>query len=333
MHKHKPKVFLTRRIPGAAVQQLKKSCQVKIYPKDQVIPRKELLKGARWCDALLCLLTDKIDKEVIDANPHLKVISNYAVGYDNIDVEYATRKGIPVCHTPCREATDAVAEHTLALLFGLAKRLYESNAYIREGKWQSWAPSLLLGTLLRGKTLGLIGLGRIGGGVAERAQCLGMKVIYHDVIRNREMEKKSGLKFVSMKTVLKNSDFISLHVPLLPSTYHLIGARELKTMKKTACLINTARGPVVDEKALIEALERKQIAGAGLDVYEQEPRINPRLAKLGNVLLTPHTASSTREVREQMTKDAVENILTVLQGKKAGKTVNEEVYNRQKKKK
>ena len=173
------KVFITRQIPGVAISLLKKHFQVKVYPKDEKIPRTELLKGVRWCDALLCLLTEKIDTEVIDANPNLKVISNYAVGYNNIDVAYATKKGIPVCNTPSQEVVDAVAEHTFALLFGIAKRIHEDEEYLREHKWKAWAPKLLLGTLIKGKTIGIVGLGRIGSGVAERLSCMGVKTIYY----------------------------------------------------------------------------------------------------------------------------------------------------------
>ena len=322
----KPKVFITRKIPGPAISLLQKHFQVRVYPKDQVIPRKELLKGVKWCDALLCLLTDKIDKDVIDANPHLKVISNYAVGYDNIDVPYATKKSIPVCNTPSDIISDAVAEHTFALVLGLAKRLHEDEEYVREHKWKTWAPRLLLGIQLKGKTVGVVGLGRIGSGVVERTSCMGIKTIYYDTKRNPQFEKKFHAKFVSFDTLLKTADFVTLHVPLLPSTRHLISTKQLHMMKKTAYVINTSRGPVVDEKALIQALKRRQIAGAGLDVYESEPQVNPQLTALDNVMLTPHTASATVECRIQMSKDAGENILAILRGKKAPKTVNPEVY-------
>src|SRR3989344_6145249 len=278
----KPKVFITRNIPGSAIPLLKKQFQVKVYPKDQFIPRTELIKGLNWCDALLCLLTDKIDKEIIGANPRLKVISNYAVGYNNIDVAYANKKNIPVCNTPSQEVVDAVAEHTFALLFGIAKRIHEDEEYLREHKWKAWAPKLLLGTLIKGKTIGIVGLGRIGSGVAERLSCMGVKIIYYDVKPDKEFEKKYHAHYVSLHTLLKTADFITLHVPLLPSTKHLINAKTLKLMKKTAYLINTSRGEVVDEKALIYALEKKQIAGAGLDVYETEPRGNPKLTALHN---------------------------------------------------
>lgn len=322
----KKKVFVSRQIPGDAIPLLKKHFNVKVYPKDEKIPRKELLKGVKWCDALLCILTEKIDKEIIDANPNLKVISNYAVGFNNVDVKYATKKGIPVCNTPSQQVVDAVAEHTFALLLGLAKRLHEDEIHVRKHKWKSWAPKLLLGIQVKDKTIGIVGLGRIGSGVAERARCMGLKVIYHDVRRDKKFEKKYKAKKAPMKSLLKQADFVTLHVPLLPSTKHLISSKELKLMKKTAYLINTSRGPVVDEKALVKALKKKQIAGAGLDVHETEPSKDHPLHKMNNCILTPHVASATVEVRQQMGLDAAQSIIAILKGKKSKKTVNPEVY-------
>ncbi len=325
--KSRMKVFVTRKFPGPGLDFLKRYYEVRVYPKDQVIPRKELLKGVRWCDALLCFLTDKIDKEVIDACPDLKIISIYAVGYNNIDVKYATSKCIPVCNTPSQAVVDAVAEHTFALLLGVAKRIHEADEKVREGKWKGWEPEFLLGTLIKGKTLGIIGLGRIGAGVAERAaHGMKMKVLYHDIIRNKDFEKKYKAQFVPIKKLLQQSDFITLHVPLLPETRHLISTKELSQMKKTAYLINTSRGPVIDEEALIKALQKKIIAGAGLDVFEKDSEVDKHLIKMDNVILTPHIASATVEVRIQMSKDAAENVHLVLRGKKAAKTVNQEVY-------
>ena len=328
----KAKVFVTRHIPGDAIQRLKKKYNVKVYPKDQIIPRKALLKGVKWCDALLCILTEKIDQEVLDANPNLKIVSNYAVGYNNVDVEYATKKGIVVTNTPSQEVVDAVAEHTFALLLGIAKRLHEDEEYVREHKWKSWAPQLLLGTQVKGKTLGIVGLGRIGAGVAERASHgMGMKVIYSDVRKNPRFEKKYKAKKVSLNTLLKTADFITLHVPLLKSTHHLIGKKELNMMKSTAYLINTSRGPVIDEKALVNTLRMRKIAGAGLDVHETEPSTDYPLQRLDNCILTPHVASATVEVREQMSKDAADNIIAVLSNKKPKKIVNPQVWAKRRK--
>ncbi len=320
------KVFVTRKIPGDAIKRLKKHFTVRVYPKDEKIPRKELLKGVKWCDALLCLLTEKIDKQVIDANPNLKVISNYAVGYNNVDVKYATEKGIPVCNTPSQQVVDAVAEHAFTLMLSVAKRIHEDEIYVRKHKWKAWAPELLLGKQIKGKTLGIIGLGRIGKGVAERASHgMGMNVLYHDLRKDAKFEKKYGAKKVPLNTLLKKSDFITLHVALNKKTHHLISTKELKLMKKTAYLINTSRGPVIDEKALTKALQKKQIAGAGLDVHETEPSKNHPLHKMNNCILTPHTASATVEVRLQMGTDAANNIFAILKRKGKPKIVNPEV--------
>jgi len=317
---------VTRKIPKKGIQLLRRHFLVKVYQKDQVIPRKELLKEVKQCDALLSLLTEKIDAEVLNANSKLKVVSNYAVGYDNIDVKAATAKGIIVCNTP-GVLENAVAEHTFALMLALSKRIVEADRFTRAGKYKRWEPMLLLGTELEGKTIGIIGLGRIGAGVAERARKgMGVNVLYHDIKRNKQFEKEYQAKYVSLSELLKKSDFVSLHVPLLPSTKHLIGKEELRLMKKTAYLINTSRGPVVDEKALVEALEKKHIAGAGLDVYENEPKLTPGLTKLKNAVLTPHTASATVEARTAMSELAAQNIIDVLQGRRAKFTINPEVY-------
>ena len=324
-------MFVTRIIPKKGIQLLRRHFLVKVYPKDQAISRKELLKEVKQCDALLSLLTEKIDREVLNANPKLKVVSNYAVGYDNIDVKAATAKGIIVCNTP-GVLEDAVAEHTFALMLALSKRIVEADCFVRAGKYKRWEPMLLLGTELKGKIIGIIGLGRIGAGVAERARRgMGVNVLYHDIKRNKDFEEKYQAKYVSLSELLKKSDFVSLHVPLLPSTRHLIGKEELRLMKKTAYLINTSRGPVVDEKALVEALQKKHIAGVGLDVYENEPKLTPGLTKLKNAVLTPHTASATVEARTAMSELAAQNIIDVLKGKKAKFTVNPEVYGKKRK--
>ena len=326
----KKKVFVTRQIPKKGILLLRRHFLVKVYNKDQAIPRKELLKEVKHCDALLSLLTEKIDSEVFKANPNLKVVSNYAVGYDNVDVKAATANGIPVCNTP-GVLENAVAEHTFALLLALCKRIAEADQYVRAGKYKRWEPMQLPGTALEGNTIGIIGLGRIGAGVAERARKgMGVNVLYHDIKRNKQFEKELQAKFVSLPELLKKSDFVSLHVPLLPSTRHLISKEELRLMKKTAYLINTSRGPVIDEKALVDALKKKHIAGAGLDVYENEPSLTPGLTKLKNVILTPHTASATVEARTAMSELAAQNIIDVLQGRKAKFTVNPEVYRKRK---
>ena len=316
------KIFITRKIPESGVKLLKKKHTVKIYGKDQAIPKNDLLAGVKWCDALLPLLTDKVDGSVMDANPNLKVIANYAVGFNNIDVKAATERGIPVTNTP-GVLTDAVADHAAALLLGIARRIPESDRFTRAGKYKVWSPMLLLGPELRGKTLGILGSGRIGSAFAERMyKGFGMNIMYYDVKRNPAVEKKFKAKYGSIAQVLKTADFVSIHVPLLPSTHHLIGAKELKSMKKTSYLINTSRGPVIDEKALVSALKSKTIAGAALDVFENEPKLASGLSKLENVILTPHTASATEQARGAMSEIAANNILAVLSGKKPITLVN-----------
>ena len=321
----KPKVFITRKIPESGITLLQKYCQVRVYPRDEVASREELLKGVMWCHALLCLLTDRIDGELISASPTLRVIANYAVGFDNIDVKAATRRNIPVTNTP-EVLTDAVAEHTFALMMAIARRIPESDRFTRAGKYQGWEPMLFLGTELKSKTLGIIGLGRIGSGVAQRAaKGMGMKILYFDIKRNHQFEQAYQAKFAEIDFIIKEADFITIHVPLLPTTKHLIGAKEFKMMKKTAYLINTSRGPIIDERALVEALKKRGIAGAALDVYEFEPNLSAGLERLANVVLTPHTASGTYETRSAMAELAAMNILEVLKGKIPPNLVNKEV--------
>ncbi|OGL74038.1 hypothetical protein A3F28_03955 [Candidatus Uhrbacteria bacterium RIFCSPHIGHO2_12_FULL_57_11] len=318
------KIFITREIPDQGIEILKKAGHaVSVYPKDEIIPRKELLRSVKGVDALLPLLTDKIDGEVMDAaGKNLKIIANYAVGFDNVDLPAAAERKIVVTNTPAPEVSETVAEHTFALMIGMAHRLVESDTYARAGKYKGWGPMILLGVDLYGKTLGIIGSGRIGAAVAQRAvKGFKMKVVYSDPRQNPEFEKEFGAGYLPMDKLLGVSDFISLHVPLLPSTRHLISTPQFGMMKKTAYLINTARGPIVDEKALLVALRAKQIAGAGLDVFECEPAIDCdltdklELKKFPNVILTPHTASATIEARQAMSRLAAENIAAVLSGK------------------
>lgn len=321
------RVFVTRRIPEEGLNLLRGKVDLEVWKEDRVIPREELLKRVKGVDALLPLLTDKIDASVMDAaGPQLKIISNYAVGYDNIDVKAATERKIMVTNTP-GVLTEAVAEHTFALLMAIARRIPESDRFTRAGKYKGWEPMLLLGTELQRKILGVVGLGRIGSRVAEMAaKGMGMKVIYHDPKRDEKFEKEFKAKFCKdLPDLLKEADFVSLHVPLLPATRHLIGEKELKAMKKTAYLINTSRGPVVDEEALVSALKKGWIKGAALDVYEKEPKLAPGLTKLENVVLAPHTASATIEARGAMARLAAQAILDVFAGKKPENLVNKNV--------
>ncbi len=322
----KTKIYITRNIPDEGIKMLKrrKSIKLDIWKEDKPIPRKELLKRVKGSDIVLSILTEKIDAKVMDAaGPQLKMIANYAVGFNNIDLDAAKERGIVITNAPAKEVGESVAEHAIAMIFGLAHRIVETDDFTRAGKYKSWGPELLLGTDVKGKTLGIIGTGRIGESIAKRMyDGFGVKVIYNDIERKLKLEKKYKAKYRSKMQLLKEADFVSLHVPLLDSTRHLIGAKELRAMKKTAFLINTARGPVVDELALVKALTHGDIAGAGLDVYECEPMIdcNPRdnyeLRKLKNVILTPHTASATVETRQAMSRVAAKNILAYIDNKK-----------------
>ena len=320
----KPYVYVTRKFADSGLKALKaKGYRVEIYPEDQIIPRKTLLQKVKGADALLSLLTDRIDDEVFKAaGPKLKIVANYAVGFDNIDLDAAKKRNVTVTNTPSDKVNEAVAEHTFALMLSLARRIPEADAFAKAKKYTGWSPTLLIGTDLYGKTLGIIGAGRIGSAVARRGvHGFGMKLVYTDIRQNVEMEREFKAQFMTMEKLLQTADFISLHVPLLPSTRHLISTAEFALMKKTAFLVNTARGPVVDEKALLRALKTKRIAGAGIDVFECEPAIdcdvtdNLELKSFPNVILTPHIASATIEAREAMSMVAAENIIAVLEGK------------------
>ncbi len=318
-------ILVTRQIPEPGLEILRKNFKnVIVNTKDRNLTRKELLKQVKDIDALLCLLNDKIDAEVISNMKKCKVISNYAVGFNNIDVAEATKQGIIVTNTP-GVLTDATADLTWALILAVTRRIVEADKFVRQGKFKGWAPMLLLGSELAGKTLGIIGAGRIGTAVGLRAKGFKMKAIYFNTNRNEVLEEETGAKKVSLKTLLKNSDIVTIHVPLTPKTKHLIGEKELNLMKKTSFLINTSRGEVVDEKALIKALKTGKIAGAGLDVFELEPFIPKELKELNNVVLTPHIGSATVEARKKMAIVAAENIVKVLLGKIPANVVNPEV--------
>ncbi len=330
----KPKVYVTRRLPEEGMKILQSVADVKVYtgdPESYPPSRQEIMKNIADADGLLCWLTDKMDAEVMSAGKKLKVISNYAAGFDNIDVNAATERGIVVTNTP-GVLTDATAECTWAILMALARRIPQADRYTREGKWRTWA-NIFLGKKLLGSTLGIIGLGRIGGAIAKMGKCFGMNVIYYDKFRNESLEKEIGIKFVDVQTVLKESDFVTLHVLLSEETKHMIGEKELNMMKPTAYLINVARGAVIDEKALVKALQEKRIAGAGLDVYENEPKDeasakefkeNP-LLKLENTITVPHIGSATLDTRTQMAVMAAENLAAVLKGKVPKNLVNQDV--------
>ncbi len=315
--KSKPKVYITRQIPEVGIDLLKKHCIVKVYNKNQAIPKNQLDKAASWADALLTLLTEKIDSTFLKKHSHLKVIANYAVGFDNIDISEARNQKIAITNTP-GVLTDAVAEHTLALMLAISRKIVEADQFTKAHKYKVWQPMLLMGSQMRNKTLGIIGTGRIGTDVAQKCyHAFGMKVIYCDIKKDDALEIETNAKKVSLHNLCKQADFISVHVPLCKSTHHLIGDKELKLMKKTAYLVNTARGQVIYEKALFKALKNKQIAGAAIDVFEFEPEITRGLEKLTNIILTPHIGSATIEARQQMAIIAAKNICAVLKGKKA----------------
>lgn len=313
------KVFITRKIPSVGIELLKeKEYEVDVSEKDGVLTKDELMSALKKkeYDAVLSLLTDIIDKDIFDAAPTVKIFADYAAGFNNIDIEEAKRRGITVTNTP-GVLTDTVAEHTFALMLSITSRIAEGDRYTRAGKYKSWEPMLLLGMDLKGKTLGVIGAGRIGSRVSHMATGgFGMRVIYFDISRNEEFEKETGAEFrASIEDVLKDADIVTLHVPLLESTHHLINKERLEMMKPTAYLINSSRGPVIDESALVDALKNKKIAGAALDVFENEPELSVGLAELENIVLTPHIASATIETRSKMSEMAAQNIIAFLDGK------------------
>ena len=322
----KPKVFVTRIIPNKGLDLVKDFCDVNLWEAAMPPRREELLRNARGVDGLLCLLTDKIDHEVMDAaGAHLKVISNLAVGFDNIDVNTATARKIPVGNTP-DVLTDATADFAFTLMMSASRRLLEADRYVREGKWQTWEPMQLLGQEMKNSTLGLVGFGRIGKAMARRALGFDMRVIYYDpseTISDPDM-KAVG---VDLETLLDESDFISLHTPLTPATRHLINAETLAKMKSNAILVNTARGPVVDLEALYEALKSKRIFAAGLDVTEPEPLpADHPLLTLDNVIIMPHIASATVAARDQVAWMAARNLIAGLKGERLPNCVNPQVY-------
>lgn len=312
-------VFVTRKIPSAGIEMLHNAGhEVTVSDKDGVLTREELLSALqqKQYDAVLCLLTDRIDKEVFDASPNAKIFANYAVGFNNINLDDAKQTGVTITNTP-GVLTDAVCEYTLGLLLCVSKRITEADRFTREGKYEGWAPELFIGSQLKGKTLGILGAGRIGAGVAVRAfKGLEMNVVYYDIKQNEHIEEQAQAKYKqTVEEVLAESDFVSVHVPLLDSTRHLINGERLAMMKDSAYLINTSRGPVVDETALVEALRKKTIRGAAIDVFEDEPALAPGLADLENAVITPHIASATEEARGQMSEIAAQNIIDFLAGK------------------
>ncbi|GAA4452304.1 D-glycerate dehydrogenase [Novipirellula rosea] len=317
-----PRIFLTRELPPASMKRLRESSQLTMNHEDRSLSKQELLAGLQGVDGLLCQLTDIIDDEVLASNPNLKVVSNYAVGFNNVDVAAATKRKIAVTNTP-GVLSDSTADMAWALMFAVARRVVEADRFVRGGHWQGWAPLQYLGLDISGSTLGLVGLGRIGRAMIQRAKGFDMKVLYWNRTRmGTDEERELGVEYVELDELLAQSDFVSLHVALTEATKHLIDERRLGQMKPTAYLINTARGPVVDEKALLRALQTNAIAGAGLDVFENEPEIEAGLFELDNAVLAPHLGSATIATRTKMGELAVENCLAGCTGKRPANLVN-----------
>jgi glyoxylate reductase len=319
------KVLVTRNIPRQGLKQLFQKCEVDYHDSTESIPRDEFLKRIRSIDGLLAV-GGKINEELFSHAPRLKVVSNYGVGYDNIDMAAATRRGIIVTNTP-DVVTEATAELAFALMLAVVRRVVEADKILRFMKGFRWGPMALISEELSGKTLGIVGFGRIGRSVARRAKAFGMRVVY--VRKNPEvslMSDDNEFTYIPLEQLLRISDIVTIHVPLTKDTYHLIGEEQLSIMKKGAYIINTARGPVIEEEALARALESGHLAGAGLDVYEKEPYIHPKLLQLENTVLTPHIGTSTRETRTEMARLASKNLIDALEGRRPVNIVNPEVY-------
>ncbi len=324
----KPKVLVTRAIQERPLQLLQEFAEVTINLENRAMKPEEIMTHLPGKMGLLAMGGDPISEQVLMAGKDLKIVANNAVGFNNIDLAAATRLKIAVTNTP-DVLTDTTADLTFALILAVARRVVEADRYVRAGRWVGWTPELMLGQDVYGKTLGIIGLGRIGAAVAKRAQGFAMRVIYTDIQRLPPLvEAQHQLQFLPLPDLLQEADFVTLHAPLTPETKHLIGARELRLMKKSAFLINASRGPVVDEKALVEALQQGVIAGAGLDVFEEEPRVPVELLQMENVVLLPHIGSATQATREKMSLVAVNNILAVLRGEIPPHILNPEIYSK-----
>ena len=316
------KVFITRSLPGNIEKILReKGYTVVTFKEDRPISKTELIKNAGNADAVISLLTDKIDSEIIDNLKKCKIIANYAVGYNNIDIEYAKSKNIIVTNTP-DILTNATADIALTLALACSRRAIEGHDFVKKKKFKGWAPKLLLGLEMSGKTIGIIGAGRIGQAAAKRFKAFDTKIVYYNRSRKYDLEKKLGAKKVTLKKLMKDSDIISIHIPSTEETYHLLDKEHLSLLKPDAILINVARGEVVDEKYLIQLLKKRKIHSAGFDVYENEPDINPDLLKLPNVVLLPHLGSATIEARTKMAQLCAENVIRVLGGKSPKTKVN-----------
>jgi len=319
----KPKVFVTRPLPNQVLDMLAARCDLQVHAEDAAMKPEQLAQACRDVEGLLVVGT-RVSKEVLDLAPKLRVVANCAVGYDNIDVAACTQRRIVVTNTP-GVLTETTADLAFALLMAVARRVAEGDRFVREGRWLRWEWSLLWGADIHGKTLGLYGFGRIARAMARRGRGFAMRILYHARHRaSHAVEGELAATYTDRATLLRESDFLSLHLPLTTDTQHLIRAEDFAAMKPTAFLINTARGKVVDEEALVEALQTRKIAGAGLDVFEHEPHVHPGLLKLDNVVLMPHVGSATAETRLRMARLAAENLLAVLEGRRPPNPVNPE---------
>jgi lactate dehydrogenase-like 2-hydroxyacid dehydrogenase len=319
-------VYVTRALVPENLEELGRHCTVETNPHDRPPTREELKRGVNGRDAIVAMLSDTIDDEILDAaGPQLRIVANHAVGHNNIDVAAATRRGVMITNTP-GVLDDATATLTITLMLATARRIVEADNYLRAGKWTTgWAPMFFAGLDVDGSTLGIAGLGRIGMNVARKARAFNMRILYASRRRNEAFEKETGARYVDKETLLRYSDFVSIHLPLTAETHHYIGAEELSLMKPSAVLLNVARGPVVDEAALVEALRARRIWGAGLDVFEEEPALAPGLMELENVVIVPHIGSATIDTRRAMGGIAVRNVLQVLSGQAPISCVNPEV--------
>jgi glyoxylate reductase len=322
----KPKVYVTRVLPERGMRIIKEHFDAEVWPEYAPPPKKVIIEKTANVDALVSLLSDKIDAEVFNAAPKLKIVSQLAVGFDNIDLSEATKRGIYVTNTP-EVLTDTTADFAWALLMAIARRIVEADKYVRTGKWKvGWHPEMLQGRDVYGATMGIVGAGRIGYEVARRARGFKMKILFYDVVPRPEIEKDFDAKKVELETLLREADFVSVHVPLMKETFHLINEEKLRLMKKTAYLINNSRGSVVDEKALYKALKEGWIAGAGLDVFEQEPTpVDNPLLRLDNVVVAPHISSASYETRSRMAEMVAENLVAFFGRRKPPNLANPDV--------
>jgi len=321
----KPQVLITRQVPEAGLEMVRRACEIHLDLRDQQLTHEAMCQAVVGKSGIMCLSTDRIDARVLEAGGALKVVANVAAGYDNIDVPAATQRGILVTNTP-GAVTESTADLTWGLMLSIARRIPEGERYIRAGQWDEWRLMFMLGRDIHAQTLGIVGMGRIGQAVARRAAGFGMRVLYHNRKRlEPTVEAELGTTWVEFSTLLRQADFVSLHVPLTTETRHCIGEAELRMMQPTAYLINTARGPVVDESALIRALQQGWIAGAGLDVFEHEPHVPQTLRELDNVVMVPHIGSASVATRDKMAVMAAQNLVAALRGERPPHLVNPEV--------